>query len=75
MKLLLTSAGIRNQTIANALINLLDRDLAAVKIGFISTAVNPEGGNKDWFVNQFINLYRYGFNWIDIVDISAPGVD
>ncbi|MDB5170114.1 MAG: hypothetical protein JWN82_510 [Candidatus Saccharibacteria bacterium] len=44
-------------------------------IGFIPTAANVEERNKDWVVNQFLNLWRYGFNQIDIVDPSAAGVD
>ncbi len=75
MKLLLTSAGIKNQSIANELIRLVGKDSSQIKIGFIPTAANVEEGNKDWFINQFNNLIKYGFSWIDIVDISAPGTD
>lgn len=75
MKLLLTSAGIRNETIANSLISLLNKPVAEVKVGFVSTAANVEDGNKDWFIGQFTNLYKFGFTWIDIVDISAAGVN
>ena len=71
MKLLLTSNGISNQSIANALESLADKKANAIKIGFIPTAANVEGKNKDWFVNQFINLRKFGFNWIDVIDPSA----
>ena len=75
MKLLLTSAGIRNQTLANGLLSLVEKKPDEVKIGFIPTASNVEIGNKDWYINQLKNFQKYGFNWIDIVDISAPGVN
>lgn len=75
MKLLLTSAGIKNQSIANELINLVGKSSSQIKIGFIPTAANVEKGNKNWFINQFNDLNKYGFTWIDIVDISAAGVD
>ena len=75
MKLLLTSAGIMNQTLAEGLISLLEVPLHEVKIGFIPTAANVEEGNKDWFIDQITNLQKYGFNWIDIIDISVPSVD
>jgi dipeptidase E len=75
MKLLLTSAGITNQSIANELARLASKDLSQIKIGFIPTAANVEEGSKDWFINQLTNLIQYGFNWIDIVDISSPGFD
>lgn len=75
MKLLLTSAGITNQSIANELVRLVGKDPSEIKIGFIPTAANVEEGNKDWFINQFNNLIKYGFTWIDIIDISASGTD
>lgn len=75
MKLLLTSAGIKNQSIATALVDLVGKNSDQIRVGFIPTAANAEEGNKDWFISQFTNLNKYGFRWIDIVDISAPGVD
>lgn len=75
MKLLLTSAGITNQTIANKLIDLSGLNPEETKIGFIPTAANAEEGNKDWYIAQFSNLYKYGFTWIDIVDPSAADID
>lgn len=75
MKLLLTSAGIKNKSIADALGDLTNKDPSEVKIGFITTAVNVEAGNKDWYIRQFMNLYKYGYSWIDVIDPSAPDVD
>jgi dipeptidase E len=75
MKLLLTSAGITNQTIADALVNLVGKPGAGTKIAFISTAANVEKGNKDWYIRQLTNLNKYGFSWIDILDISASDVN
>src|SRR6476660_561281 len=75
MKLLLTSAGIRNLTIADALIELTGKPASETKVTVIPTAANPEPGNKDWFIAQFTNLLRFGFSFIDVVDPSAAGVD
>lgn len=75
MKLLLTSAGITNASIAQALVNLSGMPAGEAKIGFIPTAANTEAGNKGWYIQQLVDLKRYGFVWIDIVDISAAGVD
>ena len=75
MKLLLTSAGITNDSIAKSLQKLLNKPPLECRVGFIPTAANVEEGNKDWFINQFTNLQKYGFNWIDIIDISAPLID
>lgn len=75
MKLLLTSAGVTNQSIADALRDLTDKSPAETKVGFITTAANVEEGNKDWYINQFINLQKFDYNWIDVVDPSASDVD
>jgi dipeptidase E len=76
MKLLLTSAGVTNQSIADALIELIGKPASEIKVGFVPTAANVEEGNKiDWYVPQITNLTKYGFAWMDIVDISAVAVD
>ena len=75
MKLLLTSAGITKRTIAETLAELVGKSPGETKVAFIPTAANIEGGNKDWLVNQFLNLWRFGYNWIDVVDPTAAGVN
>jgi dipeptidase E len=72
MKLLLTSAGLENQSIINALKDLLQKPFSKSKVAFIPTAANLESGDKqDWFIEDLINLKELKFNSIDIVDISA----
>lgn len=75
MKLLLTSAGITNDALATALTQLTGKKPEDVKVGFIPTAANVEEGNKDWFIGQITNLTKYGYNWIDIIDPTAAGID
>ncbi|HUD10283.1 MAG TPA: Type 1 glutamine amidotransferase-like domain-containing protein [Candidatus Saccharimonadales bacterium] len=75
MKLLLTSSGISKRSVAAALVELVGKSPGETKVGFVPTAANIEGYNKDWLINQFMNLWRYGYNWIDIVDPTAAGVD
>jgi dipeptidase E len=75
MKLLLTSGGISNRSIAAAFNELVAKTPSEVKIGYIPTAANAEAGNKDWVINDFINFWRYGYKWIDIIDPSAASVD
>lgn len=71
MKLLLTSAGITNNSIANSLEKLVGFGRAKIKIGLIPTAMNAEEGNKDWFISELNDLNKHGFNWVDVVDFSA----
>ena len=71
MKLLLTSSGITNESIANALFELTWKRPEETTVVFIPTASNVESGNKDWLINDLINLKKQKFKSIEITDISA----
>jgi len=73
MKLLLTSAGLTTWEIAEELHAMAGG--GNKRVGFITTAANVEPGNKDWYINQILNLQKYGFEWIDFIDPSAADVD
>ncbi len=66
MKLLLTSAGISNKSLENALKKLVN---GKIKIAFIPTAANIEEGDKEWLITDLNNCKKLGE--VDIVDISA----
>lgn len=70
MKLLLTSAGLSNKTLVNSFENLVGLKGEKVKIAYIPTAANFEGGDKDWLINDYSNLKKQNYI-VDIVDISA----
>ncbi len=71
MKLLLTSAGITNDSIKKALLKLNGKPFAESKLAFIPTAANIEEGDKDWFIDDIVHCKDLGLSAIDIVDISA----
>lgn len=71
MKLLLTSSGLSNRHIAQALAELVDKPASMCKVGFVPIAINAESGSKDWVINQLLSFWRYGYGWIDIIDPSA----
>lgn len=76
MRLLLTSAGIVNDSIAKSLLKLADKPAAELKVAFIPTAANVEDGNKvDWLFRQYENLRRIGIEWIDMIDFADTGAD
>lgn len=75
MKLLLTSAGITNEIIANALDSLTDVSRTKLKIAFVPTAANMEPGKKDWFFQQIKDLEKFKYTWVDVVDFSASNID
>ncbi|MEK7103107.1 MAG: Type 1 glutamine amidotransferase-like domain-containing protein [Patescibacteria group bacterium] len=75
MKLLLTSGGITNSSIANSLFDLVGKKAEDISLVFIPTASNTEQGDKSWFINDLINLKNCHFKSIAIADISAVEED
>lgn len=71
MKLLLTSGGLTNKSIAKALLDLVGKQPEDTSLVFIPTAANMEMGDKDWFINDLINIHKQNFKSVSIVDISA----
>ncbi|HCC23161.1 TPA: peptidase S51 [Candidatus Falkowbacteria bacterium] len=71
MKLLLTSGGITNKSIANVLFSLTEKKPEDTTVVFIPTASNLATGDKDWLINDLINLKKLNFKSIEITDISA----
>ena len=71
MKLLLTSSGITNQSIADALFSLTEKKPEDTTLVFIPTAANVEAGDKSWLINDLLNLKKLNFKSIEITDISA----
>ena len=71
MKLLLTSGGITNKSIAKALFDLIGKKPEDTSVAFIPTASNVEMGDKSWLINDSVNLQKQGFKSISITDISA----
>lgn len=71
MKLLLTSAGLTNQSISKALFDMVGKKPEDTTLCFIPTAANVEIGDKDWFINDLINIHKQNFKSVAIADISA----
>lgn len=71
MKLLLTSAGLTNSSIIQALQELVGKNFSDISVAFIPTASNVEIGDKWWVVQDLVSLRDLKFKSVDIVDISA----
>jgi len=71
MKLLLTSSGITNKSIAKALFELVGKKPKDTSLVFIPTASNIEVGDKTWVIDDLNNLKKLKLKSIDIVDIAA----
>lgn len=75
MKLLLTSNGLSNPSIVSALFELVGKSAAETTIAFIPTAMNIGAGDKDWFVDDLVNIKNQNIALLDIVDISALPIE
>lgn len=75
MKLLLTSAGIQNDSIAKAVLELAGIPADKVKLVFIPTAANVEDGDKGWLIDDLKHFQEQGYKSIDIIDIAAVPED
>ncbi len=75
MKLLLTSGGLSNASIVNALQELVGKPLQQASVAFIPTAANVYRGDKQWIIEDLRKLQELGFRSIDLVDISAVEKD
>lgn len=71
MKLLLTSSGITNKSIAEAVLNLAGVPAGKVKLAFITTAANIEGGDKGWLIDDLRHFQEQQYESIDIIDIAG----
>ncbi|MDQ5890086.1 MAG: dipeptidase [Patescibacteria group bacterium] len=69
MKLLLTSNGLSNQIIAEALFDLVGKKPENTSLVFISTASNMQTGDKNWFIDDLVNIQKQNFKTIKITDI------
>lgn len=74
MKLYLTSSGLSNPSLINAIEKLLGKSAKDVNLAFIPTAANVEPGEKSWMIEDLNNFKKAGF-LVDIVDISAVSKD
>ena len=72
MKLLLTSAGITNISIAQALRDLLGKPTVESKIVVVPTAHNAEPGDKSWVIEEdFAGPHQLGWKEFNVVDLAA----
>jgi len=71
VKLLLTSAGLRNETLRQALRDLLGRPFASAKVVYVLTASVAQPGDHGWFVADLNRVYDLGWGEFDVLDLGA----
>ena len=71
MKLLLTSAGITNNFIAQAVTDLVGKPAEQTSVLFVPTAANSFVDDKGWLIDNLAEFKNQNFKRIDILDIAG----
>jgi dipeptidase E len=71
VRFLLTSAGLRNQTLRQELHDLLGKPFASANIVYVPTASLAEPGDHGWFVADLNRVYGLGWREFDIVELNG----
>ncbi len=70
-RLLLTSAGLRNETLLTALRDMLGTPFEAANLVYIPTASLAEPGDKTWLVRSLTRLHGLGWRELDVVELNG----
>ncbi|MFI5914498.1 Type 1 glutamine amidotransferase-like domain-containing protein [Dactylosporangium sp. NPDC051541] len=71
MKLLLTSAGLRNATLLDTLRTMLDQPFAAANVVYIPTASMAEPGDHGWVLDDMTRVRALGWREFDILELNG----
>jgi dipeptidase E len=71
VNLLLTSAGLRNETLQQALRDMLGKPFAAADIVYIPTASVAEAGNHGWFVEDLNRVHGLGWREFTVLELNG----
>lgn len=71
MELLLTSAGLRNETLRQALRDLLGKPFASANIVYVPTAATAEPGDHGWVVAGLNRLHGLGWREFGILELNG----
>ena len=71
MRLLLTSAGLRNETLREALRDLLGIPFEEANVVYIPTASVAEPGDHSWLVADLNRLYGLGWRQFDVLELNG----
>jgi dipeptidase E len=72
--MLLTSAGLQNETLKSALADLLGKRFAAARIVFVPTASLATSGDHGWVIEDLNRLHGLGWREFNLLEFSGlPG--
>ncbi|WP_427925385.1 Type 1 glutamine amidotransferase-like domain-containing protein [Streptomyces sp. cg40] len=71
MNLLLTASGLRNETLRQALRDMLGKPFSAANVVFVPTASLAEPGDHTWLVEDMNRLHALGWREFDILELNG----
>ncbi|GAA3300237.1 Type 1 glutamine amidotransferase-like domain-containing protein [Dactylosporangium vinaceum] len=71
MKLLLTSGGLRNARLLDALGELVGRPFAAANVVYIATASMAEPGDHSWVLQDLARVHGLGWRQFDVLELNG----
>ncbi|WP_042368102.1 Type 1 glutamine amidotransferase-like domain-containing protein [Streptacidiphilus neutrinimicus] len=71
MKLLLTASGLRNDTLREALRDLLGKPLASANVVYVPTASVAEPGDHGWFIEDLNRVHALGWREFDVLELNG----
>ncbi len=71
MNLLLTASGLRNDTLREALRDMLGRPFRSANVVYVPTASVAEPGDHGWFVADLNRLHGLGWREFDVLELNG----
>ncbi|MFI1991862.1 Type 1 glutamine amidotransferase-like domain-containing protein [Actinoplanes sp. NPDC020271] len=71
MNFLLTSNGLRNETLRDALRDMLGKPFGSAGVVFVPTASVAEPGDHGWFVGDLNRVYGLGWREFDVLELNG----
>jgi len=71
MELLLTSSGLRNETLRGALRDMLGKPFGSANVVYVPTASVAEPGDHGWLVADMSRLHGLGWREFDVLELNG----
>ncbi|WP_285689607.1 Type 1 glutamine amidotransferase-like domain-containing protein [Actinoplanes sp. NBRC 103695] len=71
MDLLLTSSGLRNDSLRDALRDMLGKPFGSANVVYVPTASVAEPGDHGWFVANLVRLHGLGWREFDVLELNG----
>jgi dipeptidase E len=71
VNLLLTSSGLRNEALLDALRDMVGKPFEEAKLVYVPTASVAEPGDHGWFIADLVQLHGLGWQEFDVLELNG----